>query len=58
MQEITIKAKCENCFWFHPKYFLDRDCCTVDEDDDEGTLHYANPEDEPCNLWEYDLTRT
>ena len=51
-----FEKKCENCFWFHPKYFCNRDCCTVDEDDDEGTLHYANSDDEPCDLWEYNLT--
>ena len=51
----TIKAKCGNCWHFAPGYFCGRDCCTVDEDDDEGTIHWAEKEDEPCNRWELDL---
>ena len=39
---MTNVQKCENCWHFARKYFFDRDCCTVDEDDDEGTLHYLN----------------
>lgn len=50
-----MEAKCGNCWHFAKDYFMHRDCCTVDEDDEEETLHWACADDEPCNRWELDL---
>lgn len=50
-----MKRNCGNCWHFARKYFLGRDCCIVDEDNEEGTIHYAKADDEPCGQWELDL---
>ena len=49
-----MERKCENCCHFAREYFGGRDCCTVDEDDDEGTIHWANADNEACGSWEFD----
>ena len=53
-----MERKCGNCFHFQRDYFFGRDCCDKDEDDEVGTIHYANEEDDPCGEWELDLTIT
>jgi len=58
-----MDKKCKDCWYFAKKYWCDYDCCTVDEDNDTdadhtGIIHFVNAEDECCNRFEQDLTRT
>ena len=52
------ERKCGNCLYFAKEYFCHRDCCTADEDDDEGTIRFVDAGDEPCGRWEADLNDT
>lgn len=55
-----MDKKCKDCWYFARDYFCHKDCCTVDEDNDEdpettGIIHFVNAEDECCNRFEQDL---
>ena len=50
------ERKCRDCWYFAKDYFCHRDCCTVDEEDDEGTIHFAEADDDACGRWEQNLT--
>ena len=51
------ERKCGNCWYYAKDYFCHEDCCTVDEDDEEGTIHMGiDADQEACGRWEEELT--
>lgn len=51
------ERKCGNCWYYAKDYFFHEDCCTVDEDDEEGTIHMGiDADQEACGRWEENLS--